>query len=273
MKLAILTSTECRHRYYANRLGEAFDVVAVGYEHMDYKHYQITDDSLSTDDYRIVCEYFGAREIAEHRTLGASMPIFDRQKTRAIMPRELHQIPVHEWLKRAGADTVAVFGTSLIKPPLLDLCPGRMINMHLGLSPYYRGTATNFYPLLNGEPEYVGATIHLLDEGIDSGPIFRHARPKIVAGDTPHTIGCKAIKAGTDAMIQVLRDHDRLGVRQDVAVAQWKVPNARLYLRKDYHPRQVVELHKKFDGMMDRYLKEDRKAPSLVRCNDDDGTG
>ena len=70
----------------------------------------------------------------------------------------------------------------------------------------------------------------------------------------PHTIGCKAIQAGVEAMLVVLRQlaHDRLD-----PVPQWRPDNPRLYLRKHFHPRQVVELYRKLDaGLIARYVKE-----------------
>jgi methionyl-tRNA formyltransferase len=145
----------------------------------------------------------------------------------------------------------------------LDRFPERAINLHLGLSPYYRGTATNFYPLLNEEPQYVGATIHLLDAGIDSGPILKHARPTITTADRPHTIGCKAILAGIEAMFAVLHDLERGKL---APVPQWEVPNARVYLRKDYHPRQVVELYRKLDaGLIPQYVERASEVAGRVR--------
>ena len=76
----------------------------------------------------------------------------------------------------ARPDVVLVFGTGILREPLLSAFDGRIINIHLGLSPYYRGAGTNFWPLVNREPEYVGATIHYLDAGIDTGPILAHAQ-------------------------------------------------------------------------------------------------
>jgi len=79
----------------------------------------------------------------------------------------------------------------------------------------------------------------------------------------PHTIGCKAILAGIDAMIDVLRD---FAEGHASAVPQWPVPNARLYLRKDYHPRQVVELYRKLEGgVIARYVERMRRAPADIR--------
>ncbi len=179
-----------------------------------------------------------------------------------IQPGELNTVGTLRFLEARGVEAVLVFGTNLIKSPLLDRFDGRIINLHLGLSPYYRGTATNFYPLLNDEPEYVGATIHLIDAGIDSGPIVHHARPDIVIGDGPHTIGCKAILAGLEKLRQAAKELAEGRLR---AVPQWSVARPRVYRRRDFHPRHVVELHEKLaDGLIERYVaRADAVAPKV----------
>lgn len=179
-----------------------------------------------------------------------------------MQPGELNTAGTLRFLESRGVDAVLVFGTNLIKRPLLDQFAGRIINLHLGLSPYYRGTATNFYPLLNDEPEYVGATIHLIDAGIDSGPIIHHARPEIVAGDGPHTIGCKAILAGLEKLRQAAEELAQGRLR---AVTQWPASSPRVYRRKDFHPRHVVELYEKLaGGLIERYAaRADEVAPKV----------
>jgi methionyl-tRNA formyltransferase len=266
MRLGVLTSVDTRHRYFANAIGENFDVVAIGYERTGYAHAEIDASDLTPEEAGIVADHFAERLRQEEIFFGAKADWATEDGScavRHLQPGTLNRDETLALLDGAGVDTVAVFGTNLIKPPLLGHWPGRMINMHLGLSPYYRGTATNFYPLLNGEPEYVGATIHLLDNGIDSGPILRHARPEIVAEDRPHTIGCKAILAGIEAFLAVLADLEQ-GTLEPVA--QWEVPNPRLYLRKDYHPRQVVELYRKIDaGLIRRYAEQARQRAERIR--------
>ena len=51
----------------------------------------------------------------------------------------------------------------------------KALNIHLGISPYYRGTDCNFWALYDNNPHLVGATIHLLSKGLDNGPILYHA--------------------------------------------------------------------------------------------------
>lgn len=266
MRLGILTSIETRHRYFANRLRAELPVMAVAYEQVDYSPAAVPAADLTPEETRIVAHHFEERARQEEIFFGLQSDFVaggDSCAVRRLEPGELNAETTLGFLESVSVDTVAIFGTNLIKPPLLDRWPGRMINMHLGLAPYYRGTATNFYPLLNEEPEYVGATVHLLDSGIDSGPILGHARPTITAGDMPHTIGCKAIIAGTEKMIAVLRDLDRGAL---TPVPQWEVPNARLYLRKDYHPGQVVELYRKLEaGLIPRYVERAARTPRRLR--------
>ena len=102
-------------------------------------------------------------------------------------------------------NVVVVFGTGILKGDILSRFEGQLLNIHLGLSPYYRGAGTNFWPLVNGEPEFVGATIHYLDAGIDTGPIIAHVRPDIARTDGPHELGNKAIRAAAEGMVKAVK--------------------------------------------------------------------
>ena len=78
-----------------------------------------------------------------------------------------------------NSDVYIIFGSSFIKGELIDfLIERKAINIHAGVSPYYRGTACNFWALYDDNPHLVGATIHLISKGLDSGPILYHAISK-----------------------------------------------------------------------------------------------
>lgn len=269
MRIGVLTSTETRHRHFAQVMRACFDVVAIGYEETGYTPVTVVGAGLEAHEAGIVAEHFAERVRQEKAYFGLlSDFVLDGPtcRTVSLKPGELNSEHTAAFFEAARVDVILVYGTNLIRPPLLERFSGRMVNMHLGLSPYYRGTATNFYPLLNEEPEYVGVTIHLIDPGIDSGQIIAHARPVIEPDDRPHTIGCKTIQAGIDKMVAVLADWRR-GARR--AVPQWSVPNAKLYLRKDYHPSQVVTLYQKLDrGLIADYLARAPRVAGLVKLID-----
>ena len=64
----------------------------------------------------------------------------------------------------------------------------KAINIHAGISPYYRGTDCNFWALYDGNPHLVGSTIHLLSKGLDSGPILYHAMSNIKTSPFEYTM-------------------------------------------------------------------------------------
>ena len=104
-----------------------------------------------------------------------------------------------------GSDVYVVFGASYIRGPLCDFLVKRgAYNIHMGTSPYYRGSSTNFWSLYDGRADYVGATIHLLTHGLDSGPMLFHAFPRTEAVD-PFVLGMKAVKAAHQALVARIR--------------------------------------------------------------------
>ncbi|MHC4063268.1 MAG: formyl transferase [Planctomycetota bacterium] len=266
MRVGILTSNDIRHRYVVNVLRKRFDVTAVCFQDTGYVPARTAADSIDERTAAVVKHHFDERRRQEqiHFAHDAE-PVADTPAcgVRPVDPTTLNTPETLGFLTQRGVEAVVVYGTGMIKSPLLEAFASRMINLHLGLSPYYRGTATNFYPLLNDEPEYVGATIHLIDPGIDSGPIVHHARPQIVADEMPHTVGCKAILAGIVKLTQAL---DELAAGKLAAVPQWRVENPRLYLRRDYHPSQVVRLCEMIeDGLFPKYVARKHRVENAMR--------
>ena len=77
------------------------------------------------------------------------------------------------------SDLYIFFGSSYIKGPLVNfLIKKKAINIHMGISPYYRGADCNFWAMYDGNSHLVGATIHMLSKGLDSGAILYHAMSK-----------------------------------------------------------------------------------------------
>ena len=67
---------------------------------------------------------------------------------------------------------VISYGCGIIESQVIAKFKNKFLNVHLGLSPYYRGSGSNYWPLVNNEPECVGATFMKIDGGIDTGPIL-----------------------------------------------------------------------------------------------------
>jgi folate-dependent phosphoribosylglycinamide formyltransferase PurN len=255
----VLTSTMRRHQFVANTLAGGLDVVGVWQEQ---KSFEPMKYAASADDEAVISRHFVARDAAEDAYFSGDAVV--RAPARQVAPRGCNDADEIEAMRKASPEVVLVFGTSLLQQPLIDAFAGRIINIHLGLSPYYRGAGTNFWPLVNGEPEYCGATIHLLDAGVDSGPILSHVRPDIRRGDGPHDIGNKTITAAAQALVEIARVHARSPLRG--------VPQAaggRLYKRADFSADAVRQLYANFErDMIGEYLRNraarDAKLPLVA---------
>src|SRR5262249_55979957 len=108
---------------------------------------------------------------------------------------------------RHDPDLIAVFGTSLIRGPLLKKGRLGMVNLHGGLSPHYRGADCTFWALYNGEPEQVGCTLHFIDAGIDTGNLIAHVCPEVREGDDELTLFWRAVRDGAEVYAELF---DRL---------------------------------------------------------------
>lgn len=246
-----------RHCFVANSLSQAFDVACVWQE---TKSFQPLSYAETAEDAAVIERHFDARQASEDAFFAGHETA--RGPVRQVAPGGCNDSSEIEAMCAARPDVVLVFGTGLLKRPLLSRFPDRVLNIHLGLSPYYRGAGTNFWPLVNGEPEYVGATFMHLDAGVDTGPILHQMRARIFAGDTPHQIGNRLIGDMTAVYIEVIRRAGALGPGIRIPAP----PGARVYRSRDFTPEAVETLYANFrGGLVDRYLAEqatrERRAP------------
>lgn len=261
MKIVVLTSNSLRHLYFTIMLSQKFDVMRVFSESKVFNPRTVYH---SAEEKAVLEQWFQARDDAEEKFFGAQARAF-----RQIFSDQTVDVPAGEindpynvrLIADCVPDAVVVFGSSLLREPLINGISAPFVNMHLGLSPYYRGSGTNFWPLHNDEVQYVGVTIHRIDIGIDSGPIIHQARPVIEPADTPHTIGCKTIITGTDLMIQTLFEIEANTVKSFPQVKGV----GRLYKRKDFSAQDVKVVLEKVDkGLIEAYAKNPIKVELIL---------
>ncbi len=77
-----------------------------------------------------------------------------------------------ELLKSIDPQLVVVNGTRIISKQVLECVGARFINIHAGITPKYRGVHGAYWALLNNDEKNCGVTIHLVDEGIDTGGVI-----------------------------------------------------------------------------------------------------
>jgi phosphoribosylglycinamide formyltransferase-1 len=77
------------------------------------------------------------------------------------------------WLEEHGTEVVVLAGyMHLLTKPFLDRFPGRIVNVHPSILPAFPGLNA-IQAALDANVETTGVTIHLVDEGLDTGPVLR----------------------------------------------------------------------------------------------------
>ena len=86
--------------------------------------------------------------------------------------REERDLVMATWLEEHGADLVVLAGyMHILTKPFLARFPRRIVNVHPSLLPAFPG-ASPIEDALAAGVETTGVTVHLVDEGVDTGPIL-----------------------------------------------------------------------------------------------------
>jgi len=106
-------------------------------------------------------------------------------KTR--FPEEVQQ-QTAERLKQAGVELVCLAGfLRLVKRPLLDAFPQRILNIHPALLPAFPGLEA-WKQALEAGVEDTGCTVHYVDEGMDTGPVILQEVVPVLPDDTAESL-------------------------------------------------------------------------------------
>jgi phosphoribosylglycinamide formyltransferase-1 len=159
-------------------------------------------------------------------------------------------------LKKINPDLLVVFGSSILKGDIVKLYNGRILNLHLGLSPYYRGSGTNYFALVNNKPELFGSTILYLDEGIDTGKIIHQLRPSVFFDDNIHLLGNRLIIKSTLEMKKIILNYKKL----KKITKKYKNLKTKFFKRADFTVKSLYKLHNNFKkGMLSKYLRNKKQ--------------
>jgi len=175
----------------------------------------------------------------------------DKSNSKIIKKGDINNIEIVNEIIDLKPDLIVTYGCSLIKPKLIDTFKNRIINVHLGLSPYYFGTGTNFHCLVNNEFQFEGYTFMYMDEGIDTGNIIHQARATILPFDNPHQVGNRLIKQMTQDFIKLVANFKQVTKKN-------KATNfiGKTYKNKDATDELIYKLYNNFsnDAVLN-YLK------------------
>lgn len=256
--LVVLTGSELRHEFFRKYLSNATQIQVL--KTICEANENSVDDLVKEDqEYSIRKQHLAQRRQSEidffelycQRAMDYSNPCF-------VAKGDINLNSHVNEIIELNPDLIIAYGCSIVKPPLIEAFQGRFINIHLGLSPYYRGSGTNFWPFVNNEPEFAGVTFMHINEGIDTGKILHQIQAAIHYGDNIHQIGNRLIKDMAKVCVDLVQKFSYLG---DGIGLHHSSVKEKVYRKKDFTDAAVKMMYANFsNGMIENYLNDIRKG-------------
>ena len=121
-----------------------------------------------------------------------------------IQPRSARTGELERALRESGAELAVVVAYGKILPPaVLGALPRGCVNVHASLLPKYRGAAPVQWAVIDAEPA-TGVAIMQLDEGMDTGPVFRMRETAIDADETAGELLARLAPIGAAELLAVI---------------------------------------------------------------------
>ena len=147
----------------------------------------IADGSLNAEIAIVLSDNPDAYILQRAKDAGIPAEVIDCGGYQTRFPDE-SQSQVAQQLKDAGVEIVCLAGfMRLVKQPLLDVFPNKILNIHPSLLPAYPGLMAWEQAVNDGASES-GCTVHYVDAGMDTGPIILQAKVPVLPEDTADTL-------------------------------------------------------------------------------------
>jgi hypothetical protein len=116
----------------------------------------------------------------------------------------LNHNAAHAALATLQPDVIVRVSGGILKRPTFGQARLATLNIHHGVAPRIRGMWSIPWGLIEARLDWIGATVHEIDEGIDTGRVFWRGSPQIAPGDTAATLFFRAHLEAVDALAGVI---------------------------------------------------------------------
>lgn len=164
---------------------------------------RIRAGTLLADVRLIVSDVFGAGILEIAREFGVPNAFLPPGQFRTKMEPESEAALVN-MLRKAGVELVVLAGfMRVLKTPMLEAFPGRIINIHPSLLPKFPGLEA-WKQALAADEKVTGCTVHYVDAGIDHGAVIAQREIPILPNDTADSLHARIQVAEHDLYPEVI---------------------------------------------------------------------
>lgn len=264
MSVLLLLGNHPRHRFIAQCLHQAGLLSAMVIEQREAFNPPAPAD-LPPSLKQLYERHFRDRDEAEENHFGTVSSSPSDIPCCTVQREELNGDRVREFLADNPSRVLLSYGVHMLERETLDAANVYYRwNIHGGLSPWYRGCITHFWPSYLLEPQMTGFTIHELTAELDHGPIIHQSGTRLVRGDGLHDLACRAVKElGRELPRLIAIAH----MRDDLQGTPHKSAG-KLWLARDWRPEHLRLIYEQYHNrIVDACLDGDisGREPELIR--------
>lgn len=150
---------------------------------------------------RVIADRPTAAAIGRAEALGLPVAVIDYA---ALGPEAYHRRLTEE-VERSGAELIALAGYMRILPAeWVRRFQRRIVNIHPSLLPAFPGLGPHRQAIEHGV-KVSGCTVHLVDDGVDTGPIIVQEAVPVLDDDTPETLAARILAVEHEAYAKALK--------------------------------------------------------------------
>lgn len=206
--------------------------------------------------------HFSRRKASEEKFFGSA--VFPNVPILEIGREELNSRVVIDWISDLQPELLLSYGVHILSEETLNLVRAPKWNIHGGLSPWYRGAITHFWPSYFLQPQFTGMTLHETTSAVDGGRIIHQSVGDLVEGDGLHDLSCRAVLSMANELPEVLRLQAEAGT-----LTSWvQTTSGRIWTSRDWRPAHLRVIYEFYgDRIVDQFLQGNFgvQAPKLCR--------
>lgn len=110
-----------------------------------------------------------------------------------------------EAISKLKPDVVIQFAAGILRKQVFEIPRIGTLNLHVGIAPLIKGMDPIYWALWKREPKWMGATVHFVDEGIDTGPVLAYAPvAPLYPGEPYSALFVRVHKLGVERLVDTL---------------------------------------------------------------------
>ena len=256
--IILFTGDHLRHKYFVDSFSKVFEDLVWIIEKRE-KFIPDMDKNFNTEIQKLQKKHFEKRHSAENEFFTAKAG--DLSSNRISQIFKINQLDffngkLKKILMKKKSKFLISYGVHKIPDNILKYVTGYKWNVHGGLSPWYRGVITHFWPSYMLEPEYTGMTLHETTKNIDGGNIIHQSISTLNINDGIHQNACRVVKNFSDKLPKLL--YKNIQKKKKLIGIENKT-TGRIWTSKMWSPLHLKIIYKVYEDKINKYCIENKK--------------